>query len=37
MRIRPVVAVALALGASAVTGVSAASSNLPYLRSVSAS
>jgi hypothetical protein len=37
MRIRPVLAVALALGTTAVTGVSAASSNLPYLRSVSAS
>jgi hypothetical protein len=37
MRKRPVLAVTVALGAAAVTGVSAASSNLPYVRSVSAS
>jgi hypothetical protein len=37
MSIRPLLAVAVTLGAVAVTGVSAASSSLPYLRSVSAS
>jgi hypothetical protein len=37
MRRRPVLAVAAAFGAATLTGVSAASSNLPYLRSVAAS
>ena len=37
MSIRPLLAAAVALGAAAVTGVSAASSDLPYLRSASAS
>jgi hypothetical protein len=37
MRIGPVLAAAVALGAAALTSVSASSSNVPYLRSVSAS
>jgi hypothetical protein len=37
MRKRPVLVVAVAFGAIALTGVSAASSKIPYLRSVAAS